>query len=605
MRIVVADWETFFDSASGYTLKKMTTEAYLRDPRFQAHGCAVTWDAKAKAQWIPQSNLHLLSQHDWSDTMLVHHHAHFDSGIESFHYGIRPKAIGCTLSMARLLLGNHVSVSLDSVRQHFGLPNKLTPYHLFDGKHWDELTPHEQKLVADGACDEVESIWYIFQRLAKDFPAEEYQVVDTTVRMFTDPTLIADVPALKAVWAAEAARKDALLAEVGCTVKELRSDARFAELLRAEGVEPETKPGTNGPIYAFAKSDKFLKDLEEHDNERVAALAAARIGNKTSIKQTRAVRMAHMAQRGPMCIYLSYAGAHTTRFSGGDKLNFQNPPPDLKRCIMAPPGHRLAIVDASQIECRVLNHLAGQDDVIERFRNGEDPYVNVASEFYKRPITKDRDPAERQVGKVLELQCGFGSGADKIRETLRIRAGILLNSDEALRARDAYRNTHPHVVAYWKEAEQNLKRMNALCTFEWGPMEIKCDIPSGTMRIILPNGAPLIYDTLEWYTDSETGDQFWRIKNRHGYAKLYGAKLVENVVQALARVVVTQAMNRIKAKGIRIATMTHDDIVCVLPEDSVMTDRFAFIKEQMKLSPGWLPGIPLDVEGHLSDRYEK
>lgn len=164
MKIVVSDWETFFDSASGYTLKKMTTEAYLRDPRFEAHGCAVKWEPHMKAHWYSQHDIThgALVNLDWSDTMLVHHHAHFDSGIESFHYGIRPKAIGCTLSMARLLLGNHVSVSLDSVRSHFGLPSKLTPYHLFDGKHWGELSPADQKLVADGACDEVESIAHIF-----------------------------------------------------------------------------------------------------------------------------------------------------------------------------------------------------------------------------------------------------------------------------------------------------------------------------------------------------------------------------------------------------------------------------------------------------------
>ena len=602
MKIVTLDFETVFDS--DYSLKTMTTESYVRDPRFQAHGVAIRWN-DGVTRWVPQEQIaRTFDQIRWDESAVLCHHSQFDGLILSHHYNIRPKAWLDTLSMARLMLGNHVSVALGSLAQHFGLAAKNVPYDIFKGKHWPELTQAEQKLVADGACHDVELTFDIFSRLMKDFPLEELNVIDTCVRFFTEPCLRADVPALKQVWANETVRKQALLAEVGCTVKDMRSDAKFAELLRAEGVEPATKPGTNGPIYAFAKSDKFLKNLEEHESERVQALVEARVGNKTSIKQSRAIRMAHMAQRGPMCIYLSYAGAHTTRFAGGDKLNFQNPPPDLKRTIMAPPGHKLAIVDASQIECRILNYLAGQEDVIERFRNGEDPYVNVASEFYERPITK-ADPIERQVGKVLELQCGFGSGAGKIRETLRIRAGILLSDSDALRARDAYRNIHPRVVGYWKEAERHLKAMNALLSFEWGPVEVKCDIPTGAMRIILPNGAPLIYDTLEWYTDSETGEQYWRIKLRNKHAKLYGAKLVENVVQALARVVVTQAMNRIKAAGIRIATMTHDDIVCCIPDDYNIHNTFEFIKEQMKLSPGWLPGIPLDVEGHLSDRYEK
>lgn len=611
MNIVTLDFETYFDS--DYSLKKMTTEAYVRDPRFEVLGVAIRWneypDAKCnQTLWYAEDGddvKNYLYQVDWENTACLCHHSQFDGLILSHHYGVRPRAWLDTLSMARLVLGNHVSVGLASLSQHFGLQAKNVPYDLFKGKRWRELDAGVQKAVADGACHDVELTWQIFNILAKEFPAEEYQVVDSTIRMFTEPVLVGDLEALGKVWTDERNRKLDLLRSLSVEHSDLQSADRFVALLEAEGVAVPTKPGKVGPIYCLAKTDKFLKDLEEHDNPRVAALASARLGVKSTIMQTRAERMGWMARRGPLCIYINYAGAHTTRFSGGDKLNFQNPPPDLKRTICAPPGHKLAIVDASQIECRILNYLAGQEDVIERFRNGEDPYVNVASEFYKRPITKADNPEERQVGKVLELQCGFGSGGPKIRETLRIKAGILLREDESLGARDAYRNTHPRVVDYWKEAEQNLKRMNSLLSFEWGPMQVRCDIESEAKRIILPNGAPLIYDTLEWHTDEETGDQFWRIKNRHGYAKLYGAKLVENVVQALARVVVTQAMNRIKAKGIRIATMTHDDIVCCIPDDHNIHNSFEFVKEQMKLSPGWLPGIPLDVEGHLSDRYEK
>lgn len=604
MRIVVSDWETHYNSAD-YTLKKMTQEEYLRDPRFQAHGCAIKWPGQP-ARWYDRHRVGAaLKAWDWSDTLIVHHHGQFDSAIENWHYDMRPAGIACTLAMARLLLGNHISVSLDSVRAQFGIAPKLTPYHLFDGKYWDDISPADQRLIGEGACDEVESIWKIFQMLMQQFPPEELRVVSTTVKMFTEPVLIGDTVGLGKVWSDERQRKGNLLRELGITEDDLQSSDRFAALLRAEGVEPETKAGKNGPIYSFAKSDAFLKGLLEHENERVAELAGARLGVKSTIAQTRAERMGWSASRGPLPVYLNYCGAHTTRWSGGDKINYQNPPPTLKRCIMAPPGHKLAILDASQIECRILNYVAGQHDVLDRFRNNEDPYVNVAEAFYGRKITKKDNPDERQVGKVLELQCGFGSGSQKIRETLRIRAGILLSDSDALRARDAYRDTHPRVVDYWKEAELNLKRMNSLLSFEWGPLEVRCDIQSETRRIILPNGCPLIYDTLQFYEDPETQDRYWRIKTRKGYAKLYGAKLVENVVQAMARVVVSQAMNRITAAGIKIATTTHDDIVACLPDDEMLHNRYNFMRECMTASPGWLPGIPLDCEGHISDRYEK
>lgn len=159
-------FETFF--SDDYTLKRLSTEAYIRDPRFEAHGAAIKWSKDHAARWYDQRELaFVLKQEDWSDVMLIAWHAQFDGLILSHHYQVYPKMFGCPMSMARLLLGNHISVSLDSVRQHFGLPAKTTPYNLFRGKHWSELTPDEQMQVGDGACNEVESIWILFDRFLK------------------------------------------------------------------------------------------------------------------------------------------------------------------------------------------------------------------------------------------------------------------------------------------------------------------------------------------------------------------------------------------------------------------------------------------------------
>lgn len=164
MRIVVLDFETYF--GDDYTLSKMSTEVYIRDPRFEAHGAAIKWQHNIDARWYDEPELrYVLKNEDWSDVFLIHHHAQFDGLILSHHYDVHPKMLGCTLSMARLLLGNHISVSLDSVRKQFNLPAKITPYNLFKGKHWNELSPDVQEQVADGACDEVESIFIIFQKM--------------------------------------------------------------------------------------------------------------------------------------------------------------------------------------------------------------------------------------------------------------------------------------------------------------------------------------------------------------------------------------------------------------------------------------------------------
>jgi DNA polymerase len=178
------------------------------------------------------------------------------------------------------------------------------------------------------------------------FPLSELKVVDLTIRMFTEPLLVGDVGALAAAWTDEELARQALLDELGVTAKELRSDDRFADMLEAEGVELETKVTNAGnEKYAFAKSDYFMQDLAATEDERIALLVEARLKVQSSIYQTRAERLGEMATRGPLCVYLAYAAAHTRRWGGGDKLNWQNFPRSdpakpkkgaLRRAIKAP-----------------------------------------------------------------------------------------------------------------------------------------------------------------------------------------------------------------------------------------------------------------------------
>jgi DNA polymerase len=279
--------------------------------------------------------------------------------------------------------------------------------------------------------------------------------------------------------------------------------------------------------------------------------------------------------------------------------DFANETLNIREAIVAPEGYFLAPVDSSQIECRLLNYVAGQNDVIENFRTGKDPYTNVAGQFYGYEVNKKDHPTERQVGKVLELQAGYGSGGEKIRATLRTKAGIMLTPAQGVLARDAYRDTHPEVVALWKEGGRMISALAGGPDREWGPTIIK------NQRIYLPNGCPLIYDTIEYYHDHERGEKYWRVRKRYGWTKLYGAKLVENLIQALARVVMSQAMIRLKRFGYRSVTTTHDELCVLIPKDGREKEHLEVCKAEFRRTPDWLPGIPLDCEGSLSDRYSK
>ena len=602
MRIVVADWESFFDSKD-FTLKKLSTEAYVRDPRFKAHGVAIKWGPDTDARWYDEPEArYLLKNEDWSDVFMIHHHAQFDSLIESHHYGVYPKMIGCTLSMARLLLGNHLSVSLDAVRKHFNMPAKITPYGLFDGKQWNELSRETQQLLADGACDEVESIYKIFKLLAKDFPAEEFETVDATMRMFTEPKLKADVNKLAKLWEHEENSKAERYKTLGVSVDDLQSSERFAALLRQEGIEPETKPGKKGPIYAFAKTDEFMKELQDDEDERVRTLVEARLGAKSTLVQTRTETLGWMASRGNLCVYLNYAGAHTSRWSGGDGSNMQNGVPAVNECILPPEGYRLIKPDASQVECRILNHVAGQEDKIQEFREGRDPYVGVAEAFCGHPVTKASHPELRQMGKVVELQAGYQSGGPKIKATIRNKAGLIISLDDAEKFKVAYRKTHPYVEQMWKTGGRMISALADGGPVEWGPVLIK------DRKIWHPNGIPLNYH-LEYYrptaedecNDYERGG-YWRRKTRKGWEKMYGGKLVENLIQFLARVAISQALIRIRRMGYYVVNTRHDDLWVLIPTDGNEETHIKNCCVEIARTPSWLPGIPLDAECHLDGR---
>jgi hypothetical protein len=632
MNLLVLDFETFF--SDDYTLKKMTTEAYIRDPRFETLGvglisldptfpvgryvgrdnCEQIEEFGDKPLWIPGPQVkEFLQGLPWHNTAVLAHHAQFDGLILSHHYGIKPRFWYDTLSMARLVLGVHLSVGLDNLAKHFGLEGKTVPYNEFRGKRFSDLDRGLLGRLGAGCLHDCALTLDIFRRLSERFPQDEYHVIDTTIRMFSEPVLEADIEQLGEIWSEEELRRRDLLAELGASAKDIGSNETFIAMLEAEGVEVEYKAGKNGPIPAFAAKDEFMEELKEHVDPRIQALAAARLGIKSTTDQAGAERVGGMASRGRCPVYLRYCGAHTTRWSGGGGFNWQNlrRGGKLRKAIKSPPGAALVVVDSSQIECRILNEFAGQDDVIERFRTGADPYIGIASQAYGRAITKE-DKAERGTGKQLELSCGYGAGDATIQKTARLGTygpPVQIDIETAGRWKHIYRDTHPRVVQLWKEAELALARMLNFVSFDWGPLQVRCDEATGRRRISLPGCAELIYDSLEWHNPTSEDPAWlepgWRVKTRRGFpTKMYGAKLVENLVQYMARMVVSQAANRIVKVGIKIATTTHDELVGVVPLD-MGQQAYDIMSTEMCRPPLWMPNLPLAAEGGVSTRYEK
>jgi len=585
--LVVLDFETYFDQE--YGLRKLTTEEYIRDPRFRAHLVGLYFPAADKGAWFSSMRFPRMSEQ-----VVLCHHAHFDGLILSHHFDARPLYWLDTLSMARLALPHLRSHSLDALAAHFGLPAKTVPYEKFKGVR--DLPPALYDELGEACLHDCRLTWEIFQRLRPLVPTDELFVIDRTIRMYTEPRLLLDVPRAERALEAERHHKDKLLEAAGATEADLQSARRFRAILESWGYPCPMKPSGADPtkeIPALAKGDQGMKALLEHEDPDVATLAAARLGVKSTLAETRLTRFIGAAGRGPLPVYLNHAGAHTLRWSGGDKTNWQNMTrgSELRRCVLAPPGHKLVTGDQSQIECRVLNYLARMEWVLDAFAQGRDLYAEFGTNhLYHRPITKAEHPHERQICKSAVLGAGFGMGPPRFREYVRITTGVILEPGEEDRVIRAYRSAHGRVVILWREAEAILRYLAAGMETTW------CDILQiRDHRVYGPDGTYLDYHGLY------RTDEGWMLPTKRAPVKMYGAKLVENVVQWLARATLARV---IREMGAPLALTVHDELVYAPPE----ADAEAFadrLYDVMTAPPLWFPGIPLDAEVAVSDRYEK
>ena len=603
MNLITLDFESYYDS--DFTLKKLTTEEYVRDPRFDVIGVGIKVDTQP-AQWFAGADAtHALGSLPWETSIACAHHAHFDGLILSHHFGIKPYQWLDTLSMARALHGTEVGGSLAKLAEKYGIGQKGHEVQDAKGKRLQDFTAAELEAYGRYCINDVELTFKLLQHLLTArgllptrFPFTELDLIDLTVKFFTDPVLQLDTARLRDFEKHEAERREELFARVGLTAADLRKKDVVEQALRARGVEPPMKQDKKGKwVLACAKTDKEFTALADHEDEVVQAIVAARLGAASSINHTRAARMLAMSERGPMPVYLNYYGAHTGRWSGSDKLNLQNLPRggELRKAIVAPKGYVIAVADSSQIEARTLAVLAGQRDLVDAFAQGRDVYSEFATRLYERPITK-ADKIARHVGKCMTLGLGYGMGPVKFRESMA--AGMLggpkltFSEDESKAIVVMYRTANPAIVEYWRQAQMILGRLYAGDSdFAWGPFRI------WGQSLMLPNGMALHFPDLQY-----DGKEF-SYQGREGRVKLYGGKLVENLTQSAARIIVSDQI-RIIAQRYRVVSMTHDEVLALVPEPEADAG-LAWMIEVMRSRPAWAPDLPLDAEGGYAQEYSK
>lgn len=665
-RIVFLDFETYWDQ--DYTLTKLSTSEYVRDPRFKAQMLGLKI-GNGKTRIIPATKIKAeLQKINWATHSVCAHNLQFDGFILSHHYGIHPAYLWDTLSMARGLFSNDIGAGLDEVSVYLGGTGKI------DGSldktkgvlNWSKALFDE---LAVYCAADVDQMVHIFKAMNVMLPADEADLIDLTCRMFCSPVLKVDIPRVEKELERELARREVLMYDAVTPAdwedakllkgkeKELEgkerdmliikrvigSNEKFADLLRAVGVEPpmkispawmklgkEERESPEGEArkyaYAFAKDDaKFIElpnmvedwgfDLEKPEQvklmvakqERLQALVDVRIAVKSTTNVTRAERFLTAGKDGmSLPVGYAYYRAHTGRWGGQNKMNMQNLTRggELRLSIMAPKGYQIAVQDSGQIECRVNGWLWGQDDLMQAFRDadrgiGRDAYCNFADHVYGRTITK-ADKVERFVGKVCVLGLGFQMGPAKLQITFAKGAlggpPVHFPLEQCKVIVNTYRMKNNKIQAGWKICQNIIEDMAAGREGSYGPLNWEAN------TIWLPNGMALKYPDLK-KSMGDKGWEEWTYQAKDQRKKIYGGLLCENIVQALARIIVAWQMLQISRKY-RVVMTTHDEIVA-MPKTAQAEACIKFMAKWMSTAPAWCSDIPLNCEGGYDVRYSK
>ena len=604
MKIFCLDFETYYSQT--FSLSKMTTEEYVRSPEFETIGVAVCerggdplWFSGTKADTKKFLDSFELDKH-----LVVAHNAMFDMAILNWQFDIRPKGIADTLSMARAIHGTEVGGSLAKLAEHYGLGVKGTEVLNALGKRRIDFNTQDLAQYGEYCKNDVMLTMGLFEELSAGFPPIELRLIDLTIRMFTEPSLVLHKHLLRDHLGVVRQRKESLLASIEKEKEHLMSNDKFAELLIAQGVEPPTKisPATGKEAWAFAKTDEGFKALLEHEDEAVQILATARLGLKSTIEETRTERFIEIAQRGLFPIPLRYYAAHTGRWGGDDKVNLQNLPRGsvLKNAIMAPPGSVIVDSDSSQIEARTLAWLAEQNDLVDAFERGEDVYKIMASSIYNK-TQEEISTNERFVGKTTILGCGYGMGSTKFQTQLKT-FNVEIEDGEANRIIKVYRETYDWIPQLWRKAGLALDAILANQTTTLGRDGVL--VVEGVKGIRLPNGLYVKYPNLRKMRNEQGKDEYV-YDTKKGKAvvpnRIYGGKVIENVCQALARIIIGEQMLQV-AKKYKVVMTVHDAIACVIPEQEAEAGQ-EYVEMCMKMRPKWALDLPLSCESGVGKSY--
>lgn len=654
--LVFLDFESFYSKE--YSLRRLPTCSYVRNPLFQATGCGIfipSVSDKVIYAEGPEQVKKLLDGLPWHKIHLVCHNMKFDGFVLAAQYGYVPKRYIDTMDMAKALLGTSIkSVSLDALAEHFGLGSKVHGALLsVSGKRFEDYTLQDRIDMKKYGIQDVNLLFMIYHALlglgagvyTESGLTQEDMVMDMTHRMFCEPVFELDHGLLEQLHEKEVRTLEEIVEKTGQTKTALRSGNSFGQMLRELGVEVQMKQSlSKGAIQkqkatgettltpALAKNDDFFLSLLEHHDPQVQLLAQARQAVNSNITRTRARSYADVSGEGPWPVDLSYSGARVThRFSGsggggGNPQNLGRGSP-LRDSILAPEGKVVVVADLSAIELRTSAEIAGQDDLLMTVRandidpdNTRDAYVTFAEDhiFRRRLADKYDYPVdykiERTTGKVAILSCGYRSGGATFRGMLRAMSGgqICVDLNRAEELVRIYRNAHPKYVETWEWMDNVvLARMANPAAQPEGREQLRPNVPLWVdyknQRVYGQSGLAVKYPNLRRemhfnpFLGKDTMQYVYDDYTKGGVAFIHGGKMLGNLSSFAAREVIMY-QSCIVNQTYPVKLSVHDENAALVWEHQGQ-ECLDYMLRVMKTPLPWWPTLPLNAEGDIGSCY--
>ena len=285
--------------------------------------------------------------------------------------------------------------------------------------------------------------------------------------------------------------------------------------------------------------------------------------------------------------------------------NVPNVLSELIRTVLIPKqNHRFIVADFSAIEARVLSWLAGEQWRLDTFRNGGDIYCASASQMFRVPVEKHGVNGHlRQKGKISELACGYGGSVGALKNMGAVEMGV--PEDELQGLINDWRNANPHIVKLWTEVGNTaMKAIKEKTIVSLGKLVFMYE--RGILFIRLPSGRRMSYIKPRIGTNRFGGDSITYMgvgaSKKWERLETFGGKLVENIVQAIARDLLASAMMNVANAGYDIVFHVHDEIIAEVPDGQGSVDEMCML---MSINPDWADGIPLSADGYECEYYRK